>query len=188
MKNEYKVTLDMFYSWALEGKFKGRRLRFFIMWCAFGVFYLGIAFLVRAIIAPLGYSYAVLFGLFLFLSVFSFYCAFLRDVVRAMGEYERSKKRYKPLWIRSVELTEEKIVLTDGEVTLTYGYLDVDTIINAKKAAVLSLTDGTLIRLYHDKFISSDTAECIAFIEKRKAEEQQKKDEEEKKKPRSAKY
>ncbi len=187
MKNEYKVTLDLFFSWVLEGKFKGRRLKFFIMWCSFGVIYLGIAFGLRALISYLGYNYTIIFLLFIVLSAFSFYCAFLRDVIRAHGEYERSKKRYKPLWIRSVEFGEENIFLTDGEITLTYGYLDVDSIVHTKKAVVLSLCDGTLIRLYHDKFVSSDSAACTAHIEKKKAEALAQKEAEEKKKPASAK-
>ena len=187
MKNEYKVTLELFFSWALEGKFKGRRLKFFIMWCSFGVFYLAIALGLRALIKHLGYDYTIIFVLFIALSAFSFYCAFLRDIIRAQGEYERSKKRYKPLWIRSVEFTEENIVLTDGEVTLTYGYLDVDSVTDTKKAAVLSLCDGTLIRLYKDKFVSSDAATCTAYIEKKKAKALAEKEAEEKKKPFSAK-
>ena len=187
MKNEYLVTLNLFLSWAFEGKFKGRWLKFFIMWCAFGLFYLGIALGLRALISYLGYDYTIIFTLFSILSAFSFYCAFLRDAIRALGEYERSKKRYKPLWIRSVEFTEENILLTDSEITLTYGYLDVNTVIDTKKAIVLSLIDGTLIRLYKDKFISSDPASCTAYIEAKKAQAIAEKEAEEKKKPNSAK-
>ena len=187
MKNEYLVTFSLFLSWAFEGKFKGRRLKFFIMWCAFGLFYLGIAVGLRALISYLGYNYTIIFTLFSVLSAFSFYCAFLRDAVRALGEYERSKKRYKPLWIRSVSFNEENIIITDAEISLTYKYLDVTAISENKKATLLSMSDGTLIRLYHDKFEHCDKAECVAFIEKNKEKERIEKELEEQKKPKSAK-
>ncbi len=148
IRNEYRVTWEIFRSWMWENKRKPPRLVFTIVWVLFGI-------------AVTWLAAAYRFAPYLVMTFFCLYRAFLRDILAAKRQYGAMAKSYgQKDWLRSITFDEEQITLKEGNLSVNYRYSDISGIREAGNRVWLTLKDGKVIRLYKDCFVGSDWEGC----------------------------
>lgn len=162
IKNEYRLTWEVYRTWLSESRWKPPMLAFTIMWTVLGAISIGITLLSRYV--P-----------FLFFAVFAFYRAFFRCFLVGRGQYNVAAKDYgQKDWIRTIAFDAEQIVQTEGNTSANYRYADIIDIREKGNRAWLIMRNKKAIRLYKDCFGDSSWEECRALIEeKRRTPDQQ---------------
>lgn len=156
VKNEYRVTWKTYKMWLLENRRKQPRLAITIMWIVLGV-------------AAMGMGLAFRYALYFVFALFGFYRAFFRDILVANRQYDALAKSYgQKDWLRTITFDEEQIVLTEGNISVNYRYVDIIRIEEKDNRVWLMLKDKKVIRLYKDCFGDSSWEECRALIEERR--------------------
>lgn len=160
--NEYKVTWELYCSWAIENMFKGARLALMIIWSV-----LTLVCLVLGIFVGGGLR------IFYFaMMLFALYHAFFRVLVLSRSQYRRLSKAYgSENWIRRITFEEDGISLAEGNFSYKYNYGDIKTIREEGGKIWLMAANGTVLRLYKEAFVDSNWEECKAKIEEMQAKE-----------------
>ena len=104
MRNEYIIDWPLLKKWTNESHHSGIRLVFFILWCV-----LLTGSLVFSVISIVANMYANAFY-FILIALFSFYRAFLWNVMIAKQQYKRFAQTYgKNSWVRTISFEENGI-------------------------------------------------------------------------------
>lgn len=162
MKNEYKITKQEMMSWAKEYHLQGTaNIILFVLWSVVGL--CGIAMIVLYSIAGADLIDWYWSGLFIFLSVFKLY--FSRFVVMS--------KRYKLYsttygvseWMRSVEFSDDEIIITDHTSVSKLKYSNIKKIKEKNNVVMIFMNNNTALRLYKDAFVEGSWEECKEKID-----------------------
>ena len=161
MKNEYKVTKDLFMSWAKENNFhSAANIVLFVLWCIVGLIGLGLIVLYSFIGADFIDWY--LSVLFLLLSVFKL---FFSRFVSWSNRYKLLSKTYGVSeWIRTIEFTDEEIILSDHTSTSRLKYENIKKIEEKNNIINVFFNNNLCLRLYKDAFVEGSWEECKAKI------------------------
>ena len=158
MKNEYTITKKEMMSWAKEYHIRGAKaVFFFILWCVLGV--CGIFITIAAILSESKNWVAFsLGGLYLVASVYQLF--FSRFV-----HYSRRYKLYSRFygateWQRTIEFTDDEIVITDHTSVTKLLYSNVKKIIEKNNVAIIIFKNNIAIRLYKGTFTEGTWEEC----------------------------
>ena len=158
MKNEYKISRDLMMSWAKEYYFQGAKNFFiFILLCILGVCALIIS--ICGILLEKWY-YCFLGVLYLFFAIFQLFFARL---VYWKNQYKTYSRTYGVTeWIRSIEFTNEEIILCDHTAItkLKYENITINKIKEKNNVVMVSFNKNLALRLYKDAFIEGSWEEC----------------------------
>ena len=156
IRNEYRVTWNLFRAWLWENKKKPPRLAIAIMWIV-----LCLAATVMGVV--LQYPFYFVF------TIFALYRAFFRDILVAGRQYETMAKSYgQKDWLRTITFDEENIAVVEGNISVNYKYPDISEIREKDNKVWLQLKDKMVIRLYKDCFVDADWEECRSLIERKR--------------------
>ena len=100
--------------------------------------------------------------LFLFLSVYKLF----------FGRFVYISKRYKMFsktygvdeWLRTIEFTENEIVLTDHTTINKLQYCNIKKVIEKGNVILILLNDNIAFRLYKDAFVEGSWEECKKLL------------------------
>ena len=162
MKNEYKITKALMNSWAKEYHLNGAlNITVFILWCIVGVIGIGLIVLYSFIGADwVNWYIAVLF------SVLSVYKLFFSRFVLISRNYKLLSRTYGVTeWIRSVEFTDDEIILCDHTSVTRFKYANIKKIKENNNVVIIFFNHGLAARLYKDAFVVGTWEECKGKIE-----------------------
>lgn len=155
MRNEYTIDWPLLKKWTNESHHSGIRLVFFIGWC---VFLIGSLVLTIFLVVSNMYSDAFYF---LLIALFSFYRAFIWNMMIAKQQYKRYAQTYgKNSWVRTISFEENEIIIKEEKAEAKYNYSDIVNIVEKDDRIYLHLRAKTVIRLYKSKFIDCTWEEC----------------------------
>ena len=161
MKNEYTVTWELYRSWVTENMFRGVYLAMMLMWLALGIVLLVLAFLVSSVIYKI---------LCIFMCLFCVYRGLFRNYVLVHTHYRHLAKMYGgENWIRTVEISDNCITLSEGNNSAEFLYSDIADISEKDNKIWLKTKKRTVIRLYKDAFVSGSWEECRALLEEKRS-------------------
>lgn len=156
IRNEYRVTWDLFQTWLWENKKKPTRSAFTIMWIVFGL---------AATVMGVVFRYPFYF----IFTVFSLYRALFRDILAAGRQYETMAKTYgQKDWLRTITFDEENITVVEGNISVNYKYPDISEIREKDNKVWLQFKDKMVIRLYKDCFADAGWEEGRSLIERKR--------------------
>lgn len=158
IKNEYSVTRQLCRTWLWENMRKPPMLVILIMWILIGLLVLW------------GMFYTPFTGLFAILELFCLYRAFFRNLLFSRRQYNTLAQTYGENWLRTICFEEDKLVVTEGDVSvssLQLPYSDIVSIKEEGNKVWLILKTKKVIRLYKDKFVSASWEECRSFLEEK---------------------
>ena len=159
MKNQYRVTKKLYMSWAVENMFRGISLGMVIMWGA-----LGVIFAVCSVFALRGELTTA--WLYPVLSAYCLFRAFVRPLLATSMQYGRIAKLYGEAdWLRTIEFTEDGILLSESTTNVTYSYGDIQGLSEKDGNVRVKLGRKGTIRLYKDSFTDCTWEECVEFID-----------------------
>lgn len=154
MKNEYTITWGLYQSWAIENTFKGPRLPFTLLWCAAGL----AAAVIGSGISPL----------YLLISAFCFYLAFLKNLLFAKKQYQVLSKVYGgENWVRTIVFEEEQITVTEGTSSTKFSYSDIADIQEKDDKIWIIFHSKAVLRLYQSTFTNVSWALCRSFLSRK---------------------
>ena len=154
MKNQYKVTKKLYMSWALQNMSIGISLGMVIMWLV-----LTAILVVCAVFLKHWLYWAA--------AAYSLYRALVRPLLATSLQYERMAKIYgEKDWLRTIELTEDGILLYENTSSAAYTYSDIRKLTEKGNVVRLSLGRKGSVRLYKDAFVDCSWEECKEFIER----------------------
>lgn len=108
MRNEYIIDWPLLKKWTNESHHSGIRLALFIVWCI-----LLVGSLVFAILSIVANMYTNAFY-FILIALFSFYRAFLWNIIIAKQQYKRFAQTYgKNSWLRIINFDDNEIVIKE---------------------------------------------------------------------------
>ena len=165
MKNQYKITKDLFKSWAKEYHLHGAAdIVSFIYWCIIGVGGL--------------YHFAsfVYYGtdcLYIFVSalmvVVAVYELFFSGFVFWSKRYKQYAATYGVSeWMRTIEFLDDEIVLTDHTSVCRYKYENIQKIREKNNVVMIFMKHNIAIRLYKDAFVEGTWESCRNFLNTKK--------------------
>ena len=159
MRNEYTIDWPLLKKWTNESHYSGMRLIFFILWCALLIG--SIVFVVLSIVANM-YFYGLIYIL---IALFSFYRAFLWNIMIAKQQYKRLAQIYgKTSWVRTISFEDDGIVIKEEKTETKYNYSDILDIVEKDERIYLKLQAKTVMRLYKSKFVDCTWKECKVKI------------------------
>ncbi len=159
MKNEYQISYRILKQWEKEGRYRGRRLVIFIIWCvlAGACVVLGSLSLYVAM-----YLYAFFF---VWTALFCLYRAFIFPALITKRQYKILCQTYgKDTWIRTILFEEDVIVLKEEKTMMTYDYSDIVAIEENNDLVSLRLKAKTTIRVYKSRFTEGSWEDCRELI------------------------
>ncbi|MBO4432611.1 MAG: YcxB family protein [Clostridia bacterium] len=155
MRNEYIIDWPLLKKWTNERHHSGIRLALYIVWCILLVG--SFVFTILSIVANM-YTNAFYFIL---IALFSFYRAFLWNVMIAKQQYKRFAQTYgKNSWVRTISFEENGIVIKEEKTETKYNYSDILEIVEKDEGIYLRLQAKTVIRLYKSKIVDCTWEEC----------------------------
>ena len=162
MKNEYNVNKEEIISWS-----KGYLIRsaLGITWiCLYVILFLiGVALIT---LLALGGGDPLKWGVAVIAIILPIYRLFFSQYVFARSKYKMLSKTYGVTeWIRTIELTDEDIVVTDHTSLMRFKYSNLRKIIDRDKKVLLLFTNNLSVRLYKDKFTEGTWQECKEMLE-----------------------
>ncbi|MBR6708237.1 MAG: YcxB family protein [Clostridia bacterium] len=157
MKNEYKITRQEMMSWAKGCHLYGAVNIFrFVLWCMVGLLCLGLLTILFVVGGDWIYWYFAI--LFLLFSIFQLF--FSRFLVMA-NRYRLFAKTYGVTeWIRSVEFTEDEIIVCDHTSVTKLKYGNIKTIKEKNNLIVILFNHNLMLRLYRDAFVEGSWEAC----------------------------
>lgn len=161
MKNEYKITKKLLTSWCIESRFSGISLVLFVIWCILALFF---AFLLLALIyIEYDWYYIFLLSFLLFTCI---YKMILERLIVSFNQYKfLSNSHGSTEWLRTIEFSDESIVITDGAITTTtYQYSSIKKIKEKKNKIWLIFDNKSILRLYKDTFVEGSWEKCKELI------------------------
>ncbi len=164
MKNEFKVTKELMMSWAKEYHLHGAaNIILFIGWCIVGLFGLSVL-LINIFVAKEFWFYYISI---LLLLISSFKLFFSRFVVWSKRYKIFSRMYGVAEWMRTIEFTDDEIILTDHTSVNKFKYGNIQKIKEYGNIVLIFFKDNLGVRLYKDAFVEGSWEECkqkINFI------------------------
>ena len=155
MRNEYIVDWQLLKKWTNESRYSGIRLVFFIVWCV--LFAGSLVFTVLSIATNMNTNAFY----FILIALFSFYRAFLWNIMIAKQQYKRFAQTYgKNSWVRIISFEDNEIIIKEEKAETRYNYSDILEIVEKDEKIYLKLQAKTIIRLYKSKFVDCTWKEC----------------------------
>ena len=159
MRNEYIIDWPLLKKWTNESHHSGIRLALYIVWCI-----LLVGSLVFAILSIVANMYTNAFY-FILIALFSFYRAFLWNIMIAKQQYKRFAQTYgKNSWVRTINFEDNEIIIKEEKTETKYNYSDILEIVEKDERIYLKLQAKAVIRLYKSKFVDCSWEECRAKI------------------------
>lgn len=161
MRNEHKITKELMMSWAKDFYLvRASDIILAILWSI--VAFCGLTLLATNIIVGGDALNWLLAFLFLFLSVYKLF----------FGRFVYISKRYKMFaktygvdeWLRTIEFTENEIVLTDHTTINKLQYCNIKKVIEKGNVILILLNDNIAFRLYKDAFVEGSWEECKKLL------------------------
>ena len=161
MRNEHKITIELMMSWAIDFYLvRASDIILAILWSI--VAFCGLTLLATSIIVGGDALNWLLAFLFLFLSVYKLF----------FGRFVYISKRYKMFaktygvdeWLRTIEFTENEIVLTDHTTINKLQYCNIKKVIEKGNVILILLNDNIAFRLYKDAFVEGSWEECKKLL------------------------
>ena len=161
MRNEHKITKELMMSWAKDFYLvRASDIILAILWSI--VAFCGLTLLATNIIVGGDALNWLLSFLFLFLSVYKLF----------FGRFVYISKRYKMFaktygvdeWLRTIEFTENEIVLTDHTTINKLQYCNIKKVIEKGNVILILLNDNIAFRLYKDAFVEGSWEECKKLL------------------------
>ena len=161
MRNEHKITKELMMSWAKDFYLvRASDIILAILWSI--VAFCGLTLLATSIIVGGDALNWLLAFLFLFLSVYKLF----------FGRFVYISKRYKMFaktygvdeWLRTIEFTENEIVLTDHTTINKLQYRNIKKVIEKGNVILILLNDNIAFRLYKDAFVEGSWEECKKLL------------------------
>ena len=161
MRNEHKITKELMMSWAKDFYLvRASDIILAILWSI--VAFCGLTLLATSIIVGGDALNWLLAFLFLFLSVYKLF----------FGRFVYISKRYKMFaktygvdeWLRTIEFTENEIVLTDHTTINKLQYCNIKKVIEKGNVILILLNDNIAFRLYKDAFVEGSWEECKKLL------------------------
>ena len=156
MKNEYKITKEEMVSWAKKMPLRGINIVLIILWGIVGL--IGISLFV--VLAQNGGKWiSWLFAVYcVFASIFKI---FFERFIAASNRYKMLSKTFGvPEWTRTIEFTEEEIILTDHTSLTRFQYHNVKEIIEKESLILLVMNNRLVLPLYKNAFVESNWETC----------------------------
>ncbi|MCQ2458039.1 MAG: hypothetical protein MJ142_04805 [Clostridia bacterium] len=151
--NQYEVTEKMYIQWILEAKKEGKRLVFTIIWIIMFV-----ACLVASAVSNWGYF-------FILMAIYSGYMILPRDYI--VGKRMFRKMHFATggsTWKRTVTVTEDEIVVNDGQTVTTVRTSDIVKVRQDPEKIRVKMNGNRSVRLYKDSFIEGTAEECLHVL------------------------
>lgn len=155
MKNQYKVTKKLYMSWAIQNMRSGISLGMLIMWV-----------ILTAILAVC--AVFLKHWLYWLAAVYCLYRALVRPLLATSLQYKRMAQIYGGTdWLRTVELTEEGILLYENTSSATFTYGDIRRLTEKGNEVRISFGRKGSVRLYKDAFVDGTWEECEELLERK---------------------
>lgn len=149
---EFTLTKEKYLSWAKENNLYKKRKIVTAMWCAITLIIIAVAIWVNFL--PL-----------LVLTLYTLYRAFFRWRLLTAKQYDELAKGYGGSdWTRCVSFDDEHIYVKEANLSAEYDYSKLERIEENGSYIKLHFANGTVIRLYADKFTQGTWDECKAFL------------------------
>lgn len=157
MKNEYKINEALVKTWAREYHIHGgKSVVTFVLWC-----FVALSSLFCAILSfqmQTDWVTCYISVLFLILSIYKLF--FARFVI-VRRQYKLLAKTYGVTeWTRSIEFSENEILISDHTSSMKYAYNQITKIKEKGNVVFLFLSNNGAIRLYKDAFVGGTWEEC----------------------------
>ncbi len=161
MKNEYKITKELVRSWAREYHLHGAANIFlFVLWCVIGV--VGIGGIIFSIALGLDWMVIYLYALMLVIAVFKL---FIQRFITWSRRYKLYVTTYGATeWTRTVEFSDDEIVLTDHTSVSRVKYSNIQKIKEKNNVVMIFMNNNMALRLYKDAFVEGSWEECKRVI------------------------
>lgn len=167
MKNEYTVDFALIKSWIKEGRFKGKRLVFFLGYLIMGTLLLvsSIFYIVRISSIEADLIHWIYAYFCLLFSAFAFYRAFIHHYLLVKVNYKRlCKMQGSSSWTTTVCFEDDFIHLSEGAYSVKCSYDDIKSVKETDAVIYLYMTNGGCIRLFVDAFSEGSWEECAALL------------------------
>ena len=156
MKNQYKITKELMFSWAKD---------FPIFTVSTAILYILYSFaalcgflLLATLLAKGGEESDFIIAILIL--IISLYRLFFSRIVLTVSTYTRLSNRFNSTeWVQTVEFCEDKIKVSLHNSTGEYSYSQIKKIVERKKQAFIIFKNGVL-RLYKNAFIEGSWEEC----------------------------
>ena len=161
MKNEYKITKDLIKSWAKEYNLHGAANIFlFVIWCVVGV--IGISGLIFSILLHIDWLVVYLYALILVIAVFKL---FIQRFIVWPKRYQLFSTTYGVTeWMRTMEFSDDEIVLTDHTSVSKFQYDNIQKIKEKNNVVMIFMNNNLALRLYKDAFVEGSWEECKKML------------------------
>ncbi len=151
IQNTFPVTWKRFREWGFENAIKGVRLCISVLWLLLAVF-----------VFTLGKQITITYVLFLF----CIYRALFRWLIITHTQYRQLSVNHKGTdWERKIVFEEDKIIIDDDIVTITYLYSDLKDINEKGNKIWLHMNNKTVVRLYKDCFTTGNWDQCKMILD-----------------------
>ena len=172
MKNEYTVTKKLMKSWAKGGWFDSTDHIFrLLLICGVMAFAIYAPYLYFQFWHFLGYNkipdwmYYLAFYGFHTEALVSLSLIPLAPRIWCVNEYNIIRKNYSvESWQRSIELTEDEIIVTDHKSLFKYQYRTIIRVKERGNVVHIFLKSGTEIIIQKDAFVSGSWDDCKKLI------------------------
>ena len=167
MKNEYRITKKLINSWAREYHLHGAyNILLFILWCIVGV--IGTVGVISSIALKVDWLVVYFYSLMIIVALFKLFIS--RFIVWA-----RRYKLYAATygvdeWIRTTELLENEIVLTDHTSVTRLKYSTIQKIQEKDNVIMIFMNHNMALRLYKDAFVEGSWQECKSLLQEKMQE------------------
>ena len=168
MKNEYTVTKKLMKSWAKGAWFNSadNMLRLLFM-CGALAFILYVPHLSIHLFRFMGYNKItdLLYYIFHTEALVLFPLIPFAPRIWRVNEYNIIRKNYSvESWQRSIELTEDEIIVTDHKSLFKYQYRTITRVKERGNVVHIFLKSGTEIIIQKDAFVSGSWYDCKKLI------------------------
>ena len=161
MKNEYKITKDLFKSWFKQYHFNGSvNIFLFILWCVGGI--VGIFGIISSIAMHRISESIFLYAMVIVLAI---YRLFIQRFIVCSERFKMYSTTYGVTeWMRTTEFLDDEIVLTDHTSVSKLQYSNIQKIKEKNNALMIFMNNNTALRLYKDAFVEGSWEECKKML------------------------
>ena len=162
MKNELKITKDEMLSWVKKYYFEGAGNKIlFALYLLLGL--VGVALMILVLHGG-GDTLSGAIGIASI--VISVYKLFFERKVFMLRRYRMLAKTYGvDEWQRSIEFTDDDILLNDHNSVSRFRYESIRKIKDEGKIVIIVLNNNIALRFYKDSFTAGTWQECQAMLE-----------------------
>ena len=163
MINEYKVTKQLFMSWAKERPTYGINAIFYVFWLVMTLGSIGLLILCAYTNGSMLQWYTGIIMVAL--------CVFKLFFSRMLGASQRYQLISKNIgvteWIRTIEFTHDDIILRDHTHFSNFKYEEIKRIKEKDNSITICFSGNYMLRLYKDAFVEGTWEDCKAIIDEK---------------------